>query len=212
MKIGRRIEGFAGVEYREYPQAAVREAIVNAVVHREYSRNGQRIRIFMFDDRIEVYSPGSLPPGVSLEKMRRLEPQSVLRNPIVVGVFRDLGSRYIERLGTGVRRMAQAMAEHGLPRPRFEDVGSEFRVTLVGPGERFMADLSARPAWAKGLIERQVEAVLYVGEHGRITTGEYRTLVGVADVTAYRDLKDLSDRGLLIRQGKGRGTYYTLVE
>ena len=212
MKIGRRIEGFAGVEYREYPQAAVREAIVNAVVHRDYSRRGQRIRIFMFDDRIEVYSPGPLPPGVSLEKMRRLEAQSVLRNPIIVGVFRDLGSRYVERLGTGIRRMAQAMEAHGLPRPRFEVLGSEFRVTLTGPGERFMAEAATRPAWAESLNERQVEAVLYVGEHGRITTGEYRTLANVADVTAYRDLRDLSDRGLLIRQGKGRGTYYTLAE
>jgi len=212
MKIGRRIEGFAGVEYREYPQAAVREAIVNAVVHRDYSRRGQSIRIFMFDDRIEVYSPGTLPPGVSLEKMRRLEPQSVQRNPIIVGVLRDLGSRYIERLGTGIRRMAQAMTEHSLPRPQFEEVGSEFRVTLAGPGERFMQEVTMRPAWTKDLIERQVEAVLYVGEHGRITTGEYRTLVNVADVTAYRDLKDLSDRGLLIRQGKGRGAYYTLAE
>ncbi len=211
MKIGRRIEGFAGVEYREYPQAAVREAIVNAVVHRDYSRRGQRIRIFMFDDRIEVYSPGPLPPGVSLEKMRRLEPQSVLRNPIVVGVLRDLGSRYIERLGTGIRRMAQAMTDHGLPRPRFEVVGSEFRVTLLGPGERFMEEVNKRPAWAEGLNERQVEAVLYVGEHGRVTTGEYRTLVGVADVTAYRDLKGLFDRGLLVRHGKGRGAYYTLA-
>ena len=212
MKIGRRIEGFVGVEYREYPQAAVREAIVNAVVHRDYSRRGQSIRIFMFDDRIEVFSPGTLPPGVSIEKMRRLEPQSVQRNPIIVGVLRDLGSRYIERLGTGIRRMAQAMTEHGLPRPQFEEVGSEFRVMLIGPGERFMQEIKARPAWAEGLNERQVEAVLCVGEHGRITTGEYRTLVSVADVTAYRDLKDLSDRGLLIRQGKGRGAYYTLVE
>jgi hypothetical protein len=82
-KVGRRIEGFVGVDYREYPQESVREALVNAVVHRDYSRRGQRIRVFMFDDRIEVYSPGPLPPGVSLEKMRRLEPQSVLRNPIV---------------------------------------------------------------------------------------------------------------------------------
>ena len=212
MKIGRRIEGFVGVEYREYPQAAVREAIVNAVVHRDYSRRGQSIRIFMFDDRIEVFSPGTLPPGVSIEKMRRLEPQSVQRNPIIVGVLRDLGSRYIERLGTGIRRIAQAMTEHGLPRPQFEEVGSEFRVMLIGPGERFMQEIKARPAWAEGLNERQVEAVLCVGEHGRITTGEYRTLVSVADVTAYRDLKDLSDRGLLIRQGKGRGAYYTLVE
>ena len=144
--------------------------------------------------------------------MRRLEPQSVLRNPIIVGVFRDLGSRYIERLGTGIRRMALAMEAHGLPRPHFEEVGSEFRVTLVGPGERFMEEVTVRPAWGEGLNERQVEAVLHVGEHGRITTAEYRDLVGISDVTAYRDLKDLCEKGLLVRHGKGRGTYYTLVE
>jgi ATP-dependent DNA helicase RecG len=212
MKVGRRIEGFVGVEYREYPDEAVREALVNAVVHRDYSRRGQRIRVFMFDDRIEVYSPGPLPPGVSLEKMRRLEPQSVLRNPIVVGVFRDLGRRYVEQLGTGIRRMALAMEEHDLPRPLFEEVGSEFRVRLMGPGERFMEETVARPAWTKGLNERQVEAVLYVGEHGRITTAEYRNLVAISDVTAYRDLQSLCEKKLLMRRGKGRGTHYTLLE
>jgi len=226
MKVGRRIEGFVGVEYREYPQEAVREAIVNAVVHRDYGRRGQRIRVFMFDDRIEVYSPGILPPGVSLEKMRRLEPQSVLRNPIIVGVFRDLGSRYtvraantcgtpvrdgIERLGTGIRRMALAMEGHGLPRPRFEEVGSEFRVTLVGTGERFMAEVAARPTWAEGLNERQVEAVLYVGEHGRISRGEYAELLGVSSRTAARDLSDLVKRGILAFRGAGRGAYYMLT-
>lgn len=210
MKVGRRIEGFVGVDYREYPHEAVREALVNAVVHRDYSRRGQRIRVFMFDDRIEVYSPGTLPPGVSLEKMRRLEPQSVLRNPIIVGVFRDLGSRYIERLGTGIRRMALAMEGHGLPRPHFGEVGSEFRVTLMGPGERFMEEVAARPAWAAALSDRQVEAVLYVGEHRRITNREYTELTGVSYNTAHRDLSDLCKRGLMEPRGRGRGTYYVL--
>ena len=200
-----------GVEYREYPQEAVREAIVNAVVHRDYSRRGQRIRVFMFDDRIEVYSPGTLPPGVSLEKMRRLEPQSVLRNPIIVGVFRDLGSRYIERLGTGIRRMALAMEAHGLPCPRFEEVGSEFRVTLMGPGERFMEEAMVRPAWAEGLNERQVEAVLYVGEHGRITNREHQDLCGVSRETAKRDLRELVNVELLVPIGRGRGLHYVLT-
>lgn len=199
-----------GVDYREYPHEAVREALVNAVVHRDYSRRGQRIRVFMFDDRIEVYSPGTLPPGVSLEKMRRLEPQSVLRNPIIVGVFRDLGSRYIERLGTGIRRMALAMEGHGLPRPHFGEVGSEFRVTLMGPGERFVEEVAARPAWAAALSDRQVEAVLYVGEHGRITNREYTQLTGVSYNTAHRDLSDLCKRGLMEQRGRGRGTYYVL--
>jgi len=211
MKVGRRIEGFAGVEHREYPEEAVREVIVNAVVHRDYSRRGQHIRVFMFDDRIEVYSPGTLPPGVSLEKMRRLEPQSVLRNPIIVGVFRDLGSRYIERLGTGIRRMALAMEGHGLPRPRFEEVGSEFRVTLMGPGERFMKEVTVQPAWAKDLNERQIEAILYVGEHGRITNREYRELLGVSNYTAAMDLKDLVERRILVAEGMGRGRYYRLA-
>lgn len=98
-----------------------------------------------------------------------------------------------------------------LPRPRFEEVGPEFRVTLVGPGERFMEETLVRAAWAEGLHERQVEAVLYVGEHGRITNREYRVLVGTLDVTAYRDLKDLCEKGLLARHGKGRGTYYALA-
>jgi ATP-dependent DNA helicase RecG len=164
----------------------------------------------MFDDRVEVYSPGPLPPGVSLEKMRRLESQSVLCNPIIVGVFRDLGSRYIERLGTGIRRMALAMKGHGLSRPQFEEVGSEFRVTLMGPGERFMAEVASRPAWAGGLNERQVEAVLYVGEHGRITNREYTQLAGVSYNTAHHDLSDLCKRGLMEQRGRGRGTYYVL--
>lgn len=211
MKVGRRIEGFVGVEYREYPQEAVREALVNAVVHRDYSRCGQRIRVFMFDDRIEVYSPGPLPPGVSLEKMRRLEPQSALRNPIIVGVFRDLGSRYIERLGTGIRRMALAMEAYGLPRPHFEEVGSEFRATLMGPGERFMEEVAARPTWAGGLNERQVEAVLYVGEHGRISNREYRELFGVSNYTAAMDLKDLVEKQILVAEGMGRGRCYRLA-
>lgn len=211
MKVGRRIEGFMGVDYREYPEEAVREAIVNAVVHRDYSRRGQRIRVFMFDDRIEVYSPGTLPPGISLEKMRRLEPQSVLRNPIIVGVFRDLGTRYIEQLGTGIRRMALAMEGYGLPRPRFEEVGSEFRVTLMGPGRRFMEEVTARPAWAKGLNERQVEAVLYVGEHGRITNREYRDLTSISRRWATKELQEMVDLGIFAARGTGRATHYVLA-
>ncbi len=107
--------------------------------------------------------------------------------------------------------MALAMEAHGLPRPRFEEVGSEFRVTLIGPGERFMEEVMALPAWAEGLRERQVEAVLYAGRRGRITTREYRGLAGVSEVTGYRDLRDLCDKGLLVRHGKGRGTYYVLA-
>jgi ATP-dependent DNA helicase RecG len=132
-------------------------------------------------------------------------------NTSIVGVFRDLGSRYIERLGTGIRRMALAMEGYGLPRPQFEEVGSEFRVTLIGPGERFIEEIATRPAWAEGLNERQVEAVLYVGEHGQISRGKYAALLGVSSRTAARDLSDLVERGILALRGASRRAYYVLA-
>jgi len=103
------------------------------------------------------------------------------------------------------------MEGHGLPRPRFEEVGSEFRVMLMGPGERFMAEVGELPAWIKGLNERQVEAVLYVGAHGRITNRECQDLYGVSRETAKRDLRELVDKELLMPMGRGRGLHYVLT-
>ncbi len=127
-----------------------------------------------------------------------------------MSLFRDLGSQDIERLGTGIRWMSLTMAGHGLSRPRFGEVGSEFRVTLMGPGERFMAEAADLPAWTKGLNERQVEAVLYVGKYRRISRGEYAELLAVSSRTAARDLNDLVERGILVLRGAGRGAHYVL--
>jgi len=108
--------------------------------------------------------------------------------------------------------MAQAMTEHGLPRPNFEEVGSEFRVTLTGPDERFMTEVGKRPAWAKDLNERQVEAVLYASQHGRITNREYQALCSISRETAKRDLQELVCKKLLTSVGSGRGLYYVLTQ
>ena len=107
--------------------------------------------------------------------------------------------------------MALAMEGHGLPRPRFEEVGSEFGVTLMGPGERFMEEVAERPAWAEGLNERQVEVVLYVGEHGRITNREYRDLTGVSRRWATKELQEMVDLGIMAVRGTGRAIHYVLV-
>ena len=107
-------------------------------------------------------------------------------------------------------RIRDRYLQDSLPRRRFEMIGSEFRVTLLGPGERFMEEVGKRPAWAEGLNERQVEAVLYVGEHGRITNREYQALCEVSYDTAHRDLRELVERGLIERRGRGRSTHYVL--
>ncbi|PKO21959.1 MAG: hypothetical protein CVU38_11795, partial [Chloroflexi bacterium HGW-Chloroflexi-1] len=218
IRIGHEVIGFEGVDYWEYPREALREALINAVIHRDYSIAGGRIRIFMFDDRIEFYSPGDLLPGVTVEKMQRLESQSKLRNPVIVEVFRDLGG-FIEKpalseanvMGTGVQRMARAMEQHGLPPPRFEELGGEFRVMLVGPGERFM-QAETLPQWLRGLNERQLKGLERLKSAGRVTNHEYQQLNSVSRYTAQRDLADLVSRQLIEQIGiKGPGVYYVLT-
>jgi len=208
IRIGHEVIGFEGIDYWEYPREALREALINAVIHRDYSIAGGRIRIFMFDDRIEFYSPGDLLPGVTVEKMQRLESQSKLRNPIIVEVFRDLGG-FIEKMGTGIQRMARAMEEHGLPRPRFEELGDEFRVTLIGPGERFMEKTPGLVRKME-LNDRQRQALAYIRQHGRITRREYETLTGVRHSLANRELRDLVDKGMVSRRGTGQQIHYTV--
>jgi ATP-dependent DNA helicase RecG len=208
-RTGHRVVGFEGIDYPEYPREAVREALVNAVIHRDYSLLGQGIRVFVFDDRIEVHSPGTLLPEITLEEIRQLKSRSVLRNRTIVEVFRDLGG-FIEKLGTGIRRMTAAMEQHGLPRPQFEELSGEFVVTLIGPGEKFMQE--APPAWMQGLNERQIKAMEHVARRGRVTNKEYRELFAVSDTTALNDLTDLVTRGLLVTIGSRRGRFYKLAE
>ena len=186
---------------------ALREALINAIIHRDYSIAGGRIRVFMFDDRIEFYSPGDLLPGVTVERMQRLESQSKLRNPVIVEAFRDLGG-FIEKMGTGVQRMARAMEQHGLPLPRFEELGGEFRVTLIGPGGGFM-QAETLPQWMRGLNERQLKGLEQLKSTDRITNHEYQQLNSVSRFTALRDLTDLVTRQLIEQVGsKGPGVYY----
>ena len=211
IRIGHEVIGFEGIDYWEYPREAMREALINAVIHRDYSITGGRLRVFLFDDRIEFYSPGDLLPGVTVEKMRRLESQSKLRNPVIVEVFRDLGG-FIEKMGTGIQRMTRAMEEYGVPRPRFEELGGEFRVTLIGPGERFMKERVA-PEWMRGLNERQLSGLQRLRSAGRITNEEYRALNSVSRYTAQRDLADLVARQLIQQVGaRGKGVYYVLAD
>jgi ATP-dependent DNA helicase RecG len=204
---GIRIVGFQHRNVHEYPIEAIREAVTNALCHRDWGLVGSQVRLAIFDDRVFVDSPGRLPPGVTLENLEQVH---VLRNPIMAQLLYDI--EYIENWGSGIPRMRQAMQEYHLPLPVFEEPGPNFTVTFHGPGRRFMQELEARPEWTRGLEERQIQAVLYAGDKGKITTGEYRHLVNVSDVTAYRDLRELCERGLFEQKGRGRGTYYVLIQ
>lgn len=205
MRKGARIDGLQRADRAEYPIPAVREAIVNAVAHRDYGIRGDEIRVLMFSDRIEVYSPGRLPGHVTLDN---LVDERFSRNEVITQVLADLG--YVERLGYGIDRMIRLMKEYGLPAPRFAETSNGFRVTLRGPGDKWVTDDLDRTKWRRlDLNERQEGALEFLHKNSRITNREYRDLFSdVSEETIRRDLADLVEKGVLLKMGDKKGTYY----
>jgi ATP-dependent DNA helicase RecG len=192
----------APAEY-ELPQEAVREAIVNAVAHRDYTSNAS-VQIVLFADRLEVWNPGELPPPLT-PKLLRQPHASIPRNPLIAEPLYLV--RYIEKAGTGTLDMIDRCRSAALPEPDFEQRAGQWVVTLWR--DWLTADVLA----GLGLNERQIKAVAHVKVHGRITNKEYQGLTGLTNRTVLRELKDLLDKGVLERIGEtGRGTYYVLTK
>jgi len=207
-----RLAHLSGVQREEreaYPPAAVREAIVNAVAHRDYAQRGDTIRLFVFSDRIECYSPGRLPGHVTVENMLR---ERFSRNEVLVQVLSDLG--FIERLGYGIDRMLALMGQWGLPAPVFEETPAGFRVTLRGPAGLRAAVALPHGAgrWVHlGLNPRQERAMRFLEETGDITNRDLKALFpDVSDETIRRDLAELVSKNLLLKIGDKRATFYIL--
>jgi predicted HTH transcriptional regulator len=118
---------FTRVDVPEYPMAAVREAVVNALVHRDYSRPG-RIAVRLFEDRLEVWNPGGLLPELSLEDLVQTGGQSVARNPILARTLREWGK--MEEIGRGLLRIRRELHQLGSEEPQFESETEWFQVTL----------------------------------------------------------------------------------
>jgi ATP-dependent DNA helicase RecG len=120
------IRGLRRVQQAEYIEEVVREALVNAIAHRNYVRRGSRIRVFMFDDHIEIHNPGPLPNGVTVESLRY--GVQATRNPTIVRYLRAYG--YWEGDGLGVPRMIRLCRENGIREPDYALIGDEVVVTL----------------------------------------------------------------------------------
>jgi ATP-dependent DNA helicase RecG len=194
------ISGLMREERPEYPVFAVREAIVNAVAHRNYRLSGQRVEVRMYDDRMEIISPGGLPGHITLDNIVE---EHFSRNPRIVRGLYYWG--LIEELGLGIDRMIDEMIRAGHPPPQFDARPYTFRVTLRNVHERSMTQ------WEQNLNERQIKALTYLREHSRITNREYHTLCpDVTPETLRLDLADMVDKGLLLRIGAKKGTYYIL--
>lgn len=207
MPVVTRLAGLTHEEAPQFPPEAVRELLVNAAAHRDYNLQGDSIHLNLYSDRLEVQSPGSLPGPVNLGNL--LEAR-FSRNAVIAQVLSDMG--FVEKLGYGLDRVVNVLRQNGLRQPRFEEVAGCFKVTLFGAdesGSLSLPDLSRYQGMA--LNNRQQSAIGYLALHGRINNSTYQDLCpAVSSESLRRDLSDLVKRGILIKVGDKRSTYYIL--
>ena len=207
---GGRVRGLRREDLHEYPRPALRECLVNAVAHRDYSIRGSRIIVSMFEDRIEFDSPGPLPWPVTVENI--LE-QQYSRNPHIVRVLFEMG--YIEEIGMGLDNVYRWLAAAGQSEPVLRDTGGSFIISIYGLDmEKALVEgkVDAIDLMALGLNERQRQAIEYIQERDKITNREYQEFGKVSHEMAHRELSELTTKGLIEKRGAGRGTYYILVD
>ncbi len=191
-------EGIYRVETYEYPKEAIREALHNAIAHKDYA-GATPIQISVYKDKIMIWNYGRLPENWTIDTLQKKH-SSVPHNPDISNAFFRIG--YIEAWGRGIRKMNEQCAAAGLPQPLYYYDSSGFWVV-------FRKDtLNEEDLRAKGLNERQIKAVLYVKEKGRITNKEYQVINETNRRTALRDLDDLCKQGILERMGELKSTYY----
>jgi ATP-dependent DNA helicase RecG len=186
----------------DYPLEAIREAVINSLIHKDYLSTAE-IQIKIYDDKIWIWNPGKLPPELKVDDLKK-DHSSYPRNPLIASVFYLAG--YIERWGSGTKRIVDLCKEQGLPEPEYREEQGGFSVW-------FFKDIYSEEILQKmGLNDRQIKAVLYVKKNGKITNREYRSMLDISDRTALTDLNDLREKGLLEKTGTtGRNIVYLLT-
>jgi len=193
-------EGLQRVELLEYPEDALREAILNAIIHKDYSSTYIFLRVY--PDKLTLFNPGRLPEGYDIERLKR-EHTSKPRNRHIADVFFKAG--LIESWGRGLNRIIDYCVAAGLPEPIIQEQEDGVHVT-------FLKDIYTEAYLKKiPLNERQIKAVLYLKVNSKLTNAIYQQLNQTTRNTATRDLQNLVARKIIISSTKkGAGAEYAL--
>ena len=205
-------KGLERIDKRDYPIEAIREALLNCIVHRDYSFSGSTL-INLYDDRIEFVSLGGLVPGISLEAIFMGVSQT--RNPNLAALFYRM--KLIESYGTGISKI-QEMYYMEFNQPRFDTAMGVFRVILPNCNEQTIMAVRETSSYHVGCmdekkhIDYKSEIMKYIEQNGKITRKEAEELLGLKQTRAFEILKQLCESGNLQTVGVGRSSYYEKVK
>ncbi len=176
----------------DIPLPAIREGILNAICHRDYSITGSDNKLDIFSDRIEITSPGTLPLGITLQDLG--DGISEVRNRLIVKIFREAG--YVEQLGTGIMRIKEACRTNALPEPKFEETGNFFKITIFRSRLALLPDLED----VYGLIRQGTP----------LSSREIAEKLNIHQNTVLKRLRQLEEKGLIYKQGSGPRVRYSI--
>lgn len=197
------IKGLQREDKYEIPIQAIREALVNAVIHRDYSNFGRDVKIGVYDDMVNIVSPGGFPSTITQEDI--LEGRSEIRNKVIARVFKELN--YIEQWGSGIRRIKSSCKNVGLLEPDIIEKGDFVDVSLY----RGLLSINSKNGGFSDLNEQESKIIDFLNTRdGKIKTKDVKNILNVEERRAREVLKGLVDRQFIIKKGKGPSTFYEL--
>ena len=182
-------------EIWDLPLEAVREAVINAIVHRDYSESGDTV-VKVFPNRIEIFNPGRLPRGLTVKKLLSNQYPSRPRNKKIADLFKDAG--LIEKYGSGIKRMIEACVSAQVPPPHFEEIADGFRVILYKKVVPENVPENVPETRDQTIIKSMVK-------NPKVSIPELARMCGVSEKTIKRDIEKLKKAGKIIRHGPDRG-------
>ena len=203
IKLSGEIKGLQRNDQYEIPIEAIRESLVNAVVHRDYSNDGRDIKVGIYDDIVNIVSPGGFPSTITQEDI--LEGRSEIRNKVIARVFKELN--YIEQWGSGIRRIKSSCKARGLKGPEILEKGDFVDVSLY----REVVNSTENIGDVSFLTDQEQRIVDFLKEHDEtIRTKDAKNVLNVEERRAREILKDLVEKKVIDKKGKGPSTFYQL--
>lgn len=190
-----KITGLKREDQYEIPLIALREALINAIVHRDYSLENSHTKIGIFDDRVELISPGCLPKSLDLQDLE--VGRSEIRNKVIARFFKEV--KYVEEWGTGINKMIESCRRQGLKPPIFKETGLFFKVIL---------SREKREIDSSELSEQETRILTYLDEHTSIKNSDAQKLLRVSPSRVRVIFESMTERGLLHALGKGKARVY----
>ena len=187
-------------EIWEIPETVFKEAIINALAHRDYYDKGARITVEVFNDRVEISNPGGLISGIPKNEFGK---RSLSRNPLIFGLFERI--RMVEQIGSGISRMRELMIEANLTEPEFNTEGM-FTVTVRRP---FDFDKWVEK-WVDKLSDNRVNIIKAIHKNSKVSKRELEEKVGISATAIDNNLDSLKDLGLIERVGSAKGGHWKI--